>query len=72
MEERVVLVISAANPNPTVTAGRTRLSNPPFPPVGNNPSFSEKRIISISPNQKLGMEVPNKAKIIPAVSFQVF
>ncbi len=30
MEERVVLVMSAASPKPTVTAGSTRLSQPAF------------------------------------------
>ena len=72
MEERVVLVIRAARPKPTVTAGRIRLSIPPLPPVGRSLSFREKMIMSINPSQKFGIEVPNRANIMPAVSFHVF
>ena len=44
---RVVRVISAAKPSPTVTAGKTKVFNPPLPPDGNHCSWTEKRRISI-------------------------
>ena len=72
MEERVVLVIRAASPRPTVRAGRIRLLKPDLPPDGSQPSVREKMMMSIRPSQKFGMEVPNRAKIMPAVSFHVF
>ena len=72
MEERVVRVMSAARPRPTVSAGRISVSKPPLPPDGSHPSFSEKIIISIRPSQKFGIDVPNSAKTMPAVSFHVF
>ena len=60
MEERVVLVMSAARPIPTVRAGRIRLLKPDLPPDGSQPSVREKIMMSIRPSQKFGIEVPNK------------
>ncbi len=34
--------------------------------------FNKKSRISIRPSQKFGMDTPNSATIIAAVSFQVF
>ena len=52
MEERVVRVIRAARPMPTVKAGSTRLRNPSsLPPEGNHFRFRAKAMISSRPSQ---------------------
>ena len=58
----------AATPVPRVIAGSIKLANPISPPDGSHPSRTEKSSISISPNQKLGMETPNNAKTIVVLS----
>ena len=68
MLERTNLITKAANVDPSVIVGSTRcvnLSNKKLlspniidsiPDTGNKPQLTEKTIISICPNQKLGKE----------------
>ena len=43
---------------PSVRAGRTRLAAPSRPLTGSQPRRNEKRMISIGPSQKFGIETP--------------
>ena len=72
MAERVVRVMRAARPSPTVAAGMIRYSMPPVPPEGSSCHWIENSRMNIRPSQKLGMDTPNRAKTMPPVSFQVF
>ena len=49
--------------NASVTAGKIRLSKPPMPDVGSQPSSTAKIRMSIAPSQNCGSERPTSAKV---------
>jgi len=51
-----------------VMAGRIRLAGPERPLTGVHPSHRENSRINSGPSQKLGMETPNREKLMAAVS----
>ena len=53
--DRVRRMIAAISSSPSETAGRISDLNPSAPPVGNQPSSTAKKKITIKPSQKLGV-----------------
>ena len=68
MEERVILVILAIHPVPSVITGRTRDLQPASPPEGNHFRCRENPIISIRPSQKFGVATPRSARTMLTLS----
>src|SRR5215467_6128273 len=63
--------MAAANPAPSVTAGKIRWENPSRPDTGKRPRPIEKKRINKGPNTKLGSDTPNKlAKLITLSAIQ--
>ena len=76
MLERATRVTSPSRMRLKVTEGRiseraNSIGVLPCPTVGSQSRCSPKISISIMPNQNAGMDTPNKAKVIAAVSIQV-
>ncbi len=72
MLERVMRAIRAAEPVPKVIAGRIRCEIVPRPVAGSHPRVTAKSTISISPSQKTGIETPNRATSMLALSKMEF
>ena len=77
MDERVIRVIMAAAPVPSVTAGRTRLlmrgMNPsPIPCEGSQPRVSANRMTISRPNQKFGMATPIRESSMAVLSIMEY
>src|SRR5437660_10115570 len=53
-------VMIAAEPPPSVTAGRIKWDRPSRTETGNKPSMIEKKRINIGPRAKLGSDTPNR------------
>src|SRR5690554_4491510 len=72
MLERVIRAMIAADPHPSVMAGKTMCCHVVYPALGSQPKVSENNKIKSIPFQKTGIDTPIKAKNIEELSTTVF
>ena len=76
MLDRVIRIMLAAQPVPSVSAGKIRLGSSatpsPMPEDGSHPSVTENSMTSSSPNQKFGIATPISPNTVVTLSIQVY